>query len=148
PPHALDLLALFTGSEGTFGIATEITVRLCRTKPAVRTLLASFASMRAACRTVAEVIESGTIPAALEILDAATIAAVEASVYRAGYPTAAEAVLLVEVDGSREQVDADAAVVRAVAQRNGALSQEEATTPAERKRLWKGRKGAFGAMGR
>src|SRR5690606_920810 len=116
--------------------------------PAVRTLLASFASMRAACRTVAEVIESGTIPAALEILDAATIAAVEASVYRAGYPTAAEAVLLVEVDGSREQVDADAAVVRAVAQRNGALSQEEATTPAERKRLWKGRKGAFGAMGR
>jgi glycolate oxidase subunit GlcD len=148
PPHGLDLLALFTGSEGTFGIATEITVRLCRDAEAVRTLLAPFASMRAACLAVADVIAQGVIPAALEILDRATIAAVEASVYRAGYPTDADAVLLVEMDGAPAQVDADAQRVRAIVQRHGALRLEEARDASERKRLWQGRKGAFGAMGR
>lgn len=147
-PHALDLLALFTGSEGTFGIATEITVRLCRSQESVRTLLAAFASMQGACRVVSEIIAEGIIPAALEILDHATIAAVEASVYRAGYPTDADAVLLVEIDGTPEQVSADAQLVRDIVQRHRVLSLEEATDAAERKRLWKGRKGAFGAMGR
>jgi FAD/FMN-containing dehydrogenase len=104
--------------------------------------------MVAACRVVAEIIAAGAIPAALEILDRATILAVEASVYRAGYPTDAEAVLLVEMDGSPEQVGADAELVRAICARHTPLSMEEATTNAERKRLWKGRKGAFGAMGR
>jgi len=147
-PHALDLLALFTGSEGTFGVATEITVRLCRDQDTVRTLLVASKSMAAACRVVSDVIAAGAIPAAIEILDRATILAVEASVYRAGYPTQAEAVLLIEVDGTREQVEADAALVREIAARHDPLSLEEASTPAERKRLWKGRKGAFGAMGR
>jgi FAD/FMN-containing dehydrogenase len=104
--------------------------------------------MRAACRVVADIIAAGVIPAALEILDQATIRAVESSVYRAGYPTEAAAVLLAEFDGARAQVDADAEVVREIAGRHGALRLEEATTPAERKRLWQGRKGAFGAMGR
>ena len=147
-PHGLDLLALFTGSEGTFGIATEITVRLCRTQEAVRTLLAAFDSMQAACRVVSEIIAQGIIPAALEILDRATIAAVEASVYRAGYPTDADAVLLIELDGAPTQVDADTQRTRDIVQRSGALRLEEANNAAERKRLWKGRKGAFGAMGR
>ena len=147
-PHGLDLPALFCGSEGTFGIATEITVRLCRDQAAVRTLLAAFADMRAACRTVSDIVAAGLVPAALEILDQATIRAVEASVYRAGYPEDAAAVLLVELDGPVDVLAEEAAEVREFFARNGALRSEEATDPAERKRLWKGRKGAFGAMGR
>ena len=148
PPQGLDLVGLFTGSEGTFGIATEITVRLSRDPDQIRTMLAAFPSMRAACAVVSEIIAAGALPAALEILDRATIAAVEASVYRAGYPTDADAVLLVEVDGSVEQVAADTELVARLCAERGALSFETAATPAERKRLWKGRKGAFGAMGR
>ncbi|MGE3171418.1 MAG: FAD-binding oxidoreductase [Planctomycetota bacterium] len=148
PPHGLDLLGLFCGSEGTFGIATEITVRLCADPAAVRTLLASFAAMRPACAAVSDIVGSGLRPAALEILDQATIRAVEASVYRAGYPEDAVAVLLVELDGDPATLAAEAAEVQAAFVRHGALRHEEATTPDERKRLWRGRKGAFGAMGR
>ncbi len=148
PPHGLDLTGLFTGSEGTFGIATEITVRLSRNPAEIRTMLAAFPAMQAACAVVSEIIGAGALPAALEILDRATIAAVEASVYRAGYPTDADAVLLVEVDGSAEQVAADAELVERLCRSRGALSFESASTADERKRLWKGRKGAFGAMGR
>ena len=147
-PGAMDLTAVFCGSEGTFGIATEITVRLCRDQRAVRTLLGAFATMTAACRTVSDIVAAGLVPAALEILDQATIRAVEASVYRAGYPADAAAVLLVELDGPDDVVAEEAAEVRAFMQQNGGLRIEEATDAAERKRLWKGRKGAFGAMGR
>jgi glycolate oxidase subunit GlcD len=147
-PHELDLIGLFTGSEGTFGIATEITVRLSPNPPAVRTLLGAFASMTAACRTVAEIVAAGLVPAALEILDRGTIAAVEASVYRAGYPTGADAVLLVELDGAADVVAEEALAIAACFARCGAISVETAADETERKRLWQGRKGAFGAMGR
>lgn len=147
-PDELDLLGLFCGSEGTFGIATEITVRLCRNPSAVRTLLASFATMSAACRSVGDIVGAGLVPAALEILDQATIRAVEASVYRAGYPEDAAAVLLIELDGPPEVLVEEAAECVAFFQRHGALQVEEASDPGERKRLWRGRKGAFGAMGR
>ncbi|MFO1076704.1 MAG: FAD-linked oxidase C-terminal domain-containing protein [Planctomycetota bacterium] len=147
-PQSFDLTGLFCGSEGTFGIATEITVRLCRNPATIRTLLGSFATMAAACRTVSDIVAAGLVPAALEILDQATIRAVEASVYRAGYPKDAAAVLLVELDGPTEVVAEDAAEIDAFFRRNGALRIEEASDAAERKRLWKGRKGAFGAMGR
>lgn len=148
PPHTLDLTGVFCGSEGTFGIATEITVRLCRDQESVRTLLASFPTMAAACRTVGDIVAAGLVPAALEILDQATIRAVEASVYRAGYPADAAAVLLVELDGPAAVLAEEAAEVRACFARHGALRAEEASDAADRKRLWKGRKGAFGAMGR
>ena len=148
PPHGLDLLGVFCGSEGTFGICTEIRVRLSTDQPAVRTLLASFAEMKRACRAVSEIVGRGLVPAALEILDQATIRAVEASVYKAGYPEDAAAVLLVELDGDKETLDEEAAETREVFVQNGALRIEEATDPKERLRLWKGRKGAFGAMGR
>lgn len=148
PPHALDLAGLFCGSEGTFGIATEIRVRLSPDQKAVRTLLASFARMESACQAVSDVVRRGLVPAALEILDQATIRAVEASVYRAGYPEDAAAVLLVELDGDPAVLAEEAEEVRAVFAQNGALRVEEATDPQERLRLWKGRKGAFGAMGR
>jgi glycolate oxidase subunit GlcD len=147
-PHGLDVLGLFCGSEGTFGIATEITVRLCRNQQEVRTMLASFDSMSAACRSVGDILAAGLIPAALEILDQATIQAVEASIYRAGYPKNAAAVLLVELDGPHDVVIEDAAEIEAIFRNHNAITSEQATDPAERKRLWKGRKGAFGAMGR
>ncbi|MEO6596680.1 MAG: FAD-linked oxidase C-terminal domain-containing protein [Planctomycetota bacterium] len=147
-PHGLDLTALFCGSEGTFAIATEITVRLCRDQESVRTLLGAFATMTAACRTVSDIVAAGLVPAALEILDQSTIRAVEASVYRAGYPEDAAAVLLVELDGPAAVLAEETAEVREAFRRNAALSIEEASDDAERKRLWKGRKGAFGAMGR
>jgi glycolate oxidase subunit GlcD len=148
PPGALDLPALFCGSEGTFGIATEIVVRLCRDQEAVHTLLLPFATMRDACRTVSDIVGAGLVPAALEILDQATIRAVEASIYRAGYPAEAAAVLLVELDGPAGVVAEEVAEVRAFAEHNGALRIEAASDAAERARLWRGRKGAFGAMGR
>ena len=147
-PHELDLVGLFTGSEGTFGITTAITVRLCRDPERVHTLLASYHSMEAACGTVSAIVAAGILPAALEILDQATIRAVEASVFRAGYPQDSAAVLLVELDGAIDAVDADAEDVRTFMREACALSIEEATDAAERKRLWRGRKGAFGAMGR
>ncbi len=148
PPQGFDLSGLFCGSEGTFGIATEITVRLSTDQPCVRTLLASFADMTTACLAVSDIVGMGLVPAALEILDQATIRAVEASVYRAGYPEDAAAVLLVELDGTAEVLHEEAQEVREVFARRGALRIEEATDPKDRLRLWKGRKGAFGAMGR
>ena len=147
-PGEWDLLGAFCGSEGTFGIATELVVRLSRNAESVCTLLAAFSSMDAACLTVSDVVAAGLLPAALEILDQATIRAVEASVYRAGYPQDAAAVLLVELDGPRLQVEDDAVEVRALMQSRGAITVETADDPENRKRLWKGRKGAFGAMGR
>ncbi len=148
PPQGLDLLGVFCGSEGTFGICTEIRVRLSTDQPAVRTLLASFADMTSACRAVSDIVGRGLVPAALEILDQATIRAVEASVYKAGYPEDAAAVLLVEFDGEEETLDEEAGQTRQVFAHHDALRIEEATDPRERLRLWKGRKGAFGAMGR
>ena len=147
-PHGIDVLGLFCGSEGTFGIATEITVRLCRNQQEVRTMLASFKSMSEACRSVGDIVNAGLIPAALEILDQATIQAVEASIYRAGYPKDAAAVLLVELDGPPEVVQDDADEIAQIFTERNALKVEQATDPTERKKLWKGRKGAFGAMGR
>ncbi len=147
-PHELDLVGLFTGSEGTFGIATEITVRLSPDPECVYTMLASFQTMEAACGAVSSIVSAGIVPAALEILDQATIRAVEASVFRAGYPQDAAAVLLVELDGAELAVEEDAAEIRETFRTHDAIRVQEASDPEERTRLWKGRKGAFGAMGR
>jgi glycolate oxidase len=143
-----DLVGVFVGSEGTLGIATEITVRIGPRPHAVRTFLAAYAHMADACAAVAAIIARGIDPAALEILDRLTIAAVEASVYAAGYPRDADAVLLVEVDGLDAEVDAASIEVEAICRAHGALELHEARDEAARARLWKGRKGAFGAMGR
>jgi glycolate oxidase len=104
--------------------------------------------MAAACRTVSDIIARGCVPAAIEILDQATIRAVESSVYAAGYPVDAAAVLLVEIDGPAEVLEEEAQEILAAFRANAPLQVEAATSPAERKRLWRGRKGAFGAMGR
>jgi glycolate oxidase subunit GlcD len=144
----VDLVGTFVGSEGTFGIATEITLKLTPLPPAIRTFLFAFAELDRACVMVSRIVAEGILPAALEMLDKTTIQVVEASVLAAGYPTNADAVLLVELDGLAQQVDEDARRVRALGTELGAFETREATTPEERLKLWKGRKGAFGALGR
>lgn len=147
-PPGYDLRTLFVGSEGTLGIATEAWVRLVPRPELIETYLAPFSSMDAACRAVSTIVASGIHPAAIEILDDRTIAAIEASVFAAGYPTDAAAVLLVEVDGAPLEVKQDGERIRAICSELGALNIQFARDEDERKRLWKGRKGAFGAMGR
>ena len=143
-----DLVGAFVGSEGCFGVALDITVRLSRTPQAVRTLLADFSSIDAAAHAVSAIIASGILPAALEMMDAATIRAVEASIYAAGYPKDAAAVLLVELDGPLAGLDVDVVTVDRLAHEAGARTVRVARDEAERAKLWQGRKKAFGAMGR
>ena len=143
-----DLLGAFIGSEGCFGVVLDATVRLVRNPQAVRTLLADFPSIDSAARAVSSIIASGIVAAALEMMDAATIQAVEASIYAAGYPTDAAAILLIELDGATPSVDADVMRVEAFCRSAGARGVRIASDPADRARLWQGRKKAFGAMGR
>jgi glycolate oxidase subunit GlcD len=147
-PVGYDLVGLFTGSEGTFGIATEITVRLVPAPPAIEVLLAIFTRLEDACESVSEIIAERLEPSALEILDKLTIQAVENSVFAAGYPRDAEAVLLIEVEGVEEEVTGTARDVRAILEHHDALEIRTARDAEERLKLWAGRKGAFGAMGR
>jgi glycolate oxidase subunit GlcD len=145
---SLDLVGLFVGSEGCFGIATEIEVRLLPVAEGVRTLLGIFETMEAAGHAVTAIISSGLVPAAVEIVDQATIRAVEASVYAGGYPTDAGAALVIEFDGTEEGLDAEADQAEACCKEAGAREVRRASDPAARAALWNGRKKAFGAMGR
>ncbi len=147
-PWGPDLVGLFVGSEGMFGIATEITLRLVPLPRVVRTLLAAFSSIRAASEAVSDIIASGVVPAALEMMDGPCIRAVEESIYASGYPTDAAAVLLVELDGHPEGVAFEEQSVTDTLIRHGATEVRRAETATERERLWQGRKKAFGAMGR
>jgi glycolate oxidase subunit GlcD len=147
-PWGPDLVGLFVGSEGMFGIATEITVRLEQIPESVRTMLADFTTVRAASEAVSAIIAAGIVPAALEMMDKACVAAVEASIYAAGYPTDAAAVLLVELDGQTDAVGAEALTVKHILLESGAREVRSASTAVDRARLWQGRKKAFGAMGR
>src|SRR5216110_716288 len=120
-PWGPDLVGLFVGSEGNFGIATKISVRLRPLPRAVRTLLADFTALRTAGEAVSAVIASGIVPAALEMMDQSCIRAVEDSVYAAGYPRDAAAVLLVELDGGSDAaVTADAETIQSVLREHGA----------------------------
>jgi glycolate oxidase len=141
----LDMRAVAVGSEGTLGIVTKVLVRLMQNPPDVATLLIGFPSIGDAAGTVSNVIASGLIPAALEIMDRGMVEAVERFV-AAGYPLDAEAVLLAEVTGTPEAVAADAALIRRVAEDSHATSIRVATEDADRALLWKGRKAAFGAV--
>ncbi len=148
-PWGPDLVGLFVGSEGNFGVATRISVRLTPLPRAVRTLLADFMALRAAGEGVSAIIAAGIVPAALEMMDQSCIQAVEDSVYAAGYPRDAAAVLLVELDGRDDgAVETEADAVTAILKGAGARGVRSAKNEAERERLWQGRKKAFGAMGR
>jgi glycolate oxidase len=141
-----DLTGLVIGSEGTLAVATKVCVRLLREQESVRTLLAVFDSVSAASGSVSAVIRRGYVPAALEMLDRVCIQAVE-PVLHCGYPLDAEAVLLIEVDGLREFTDAAATEIENLCLEFGAREVRNASTKAEREKLWAGRKGAFGAFG-
>jgi len=144
----IDWRGLFIGAEGTFGITVEAVVQLIPRPEEVRTYLAAFPTLSTACHAVSRIIREGLTPGALEILDKLAIHAIESSVFAAGYPQDAEAVLLIELEGTLEAVESDAPLVEDACLSEKCLSLEEATDEAGRARLWKGRKGAFGAMGR
>jgi glycolate oxidase len=142
-----DLLGVFVGSEGTLGIATKVAVQLTPLRRTRRTLLASFASPDDASRAVSEIIASGVIPAALEMMDGLSVRTIEDFVH-AGLPVHAGAVLLVDVEDLPVAAAEIAAHARAACERCGAGEVREARTEEEAHRLWLGRKSAFGAMGR
>ncbi len=142
-----DLAGLLTGSEGTMALITKIGVRLMRAPEAVRTMLAIYNSVAEAGNTVAELTAQGIIPVALEMLDGPMLRMVEAATH-AGYPTDAAAVLLIEVEGLLESVEEDSGRIEKVCQACGARSFRVAQSAEERALLWKGRKNAFGAIGR
>ncbi len=143
-----DLIGAFVGSEGCFGVALELTVKLTPNPERIVTSLADFMSVDDAAQTVSAIIAAGILPAALEMMDQPTVRAVESSIYAAGYPTDAAAVLLVEVDGAAAGLDEDVTAVERICRAHGARDVRVATEPAARAKLWQGRKKAFGAMGR
>ncbi|MBI4446970.1 MAG: FAD-binding protein [Acidobacteria bacterium] len=143
-----NLTGLFVGSEGTLGILTGAWLRLLPEPQSVRTLFASFDHMKDATQSVSEIIASGILPAALEMMDQLAIQTVENSIYASGYPTAAAAVLLIELDGLEAETHSSALVIRRIIEKNRAVEIREAADDVERARLWAGRKGAFGAFGR
>ncbi len=142
-----DFTGLFVGSEGLFGIALEITLRLVRRPERYRTLLASYPSLTAAGDTVSRIIAEGFLPGAIEIMDRLAIQAAEAAVH-AGYPREAEAVLIVELEGETVEVEPEFERLRDLVGKSSAGELRVAQNDDERARIWKGRKSAFSAVGR
>jgi len=142
-----DLTGLFVGSEGTLALVPEITVKLSRKPEAVKTLLAIFDSVDDAADTVVDITARAITPAACEMLDGWTLRAVEDYIH-AGFPMDSGAVLLIEVEGLAETVAAQAAAITEVCTAHHAREVRVARDNAERNLLWKGRKNAFGALGR
>lgn len=142
-----DLTGIFVGSEGTLGIATEVTLRILKTADEIAVLLADFTSMDAAAKSVAEIIAAKIIPGGMEIMDNLSINAVEDVAKTNCYPRDAEAILLVELDGLAVEVAANSDRVAEICRENGARNIAIATDPQERLKLWKGRKSAFAAAG-
>lgn len=145
-PAGYDLRGAFIGSEGMFGLATKIVVRLLPAPPAVKTYLAVFEDVGGACLAVSSVIGQGMVPAAMEIMDALTIEAVQ-RVTEVGLPSGAGAVLLVELEGENEEVEDQGMQVEAILTESGASEVRWAESAQERERLWSARKNALGALG-
>jgi glycolate oxidase len=142
-----DLTGLVVGSEGTFGVVTAATLRLLRLPEATKTFLAVYDSVEDASEAVSGIIAAGIVPAALEMMDALIIEAVEAA-YRFGFPRDAGAVLIIEIDGLSVALEDEAARILEVCRRHHAREIRAARDEAERALLWKCRKRAFGAVGR
>jgi glycolate oxidase subunit GlcD len=143
-----DLLGVFVGSEGTFGIATEATLRLVPLPPSVRTILAEFPEVSDASHAVSAIIAAGVMPAGLEMMDREIIRAVEASVFAAGLSLDIGAALLIELDGIEAGIDDEADRVKSICLHYGARTCRLAQDENERKKLWAARKSAFGAVSR
>ncbi len=144
-PVGPDWVGMFCGSEGLFGIALEVTLRLVSIAGTARTALAVYPSLEAAGDAVAQVVGAGLLPVAMEIMDALAMQAAEASV-KPGYPKGA-ALLIVELEGEPEVVDADAAHLAGLLEASGATEVSVTEDPAGRALIWKGRKSAFSAVG-
>ncbi len=142
-----DLTGIVVGSEGTFAIITKVIVRLLARREAVRTLLAIYDKMDVACEAVSAVIGAGIVPEALEILDGISMRAVNQTLH-AGFPEDAEAALLIEVEGLAESVPVLIQRIEAICRAQGARRIQTAATTEERLNLWKGRKHAYGALGK
>ena len=142
-----DLVGLYVGSEGLFGVALEVTLRLMPKPEKFRTVLAAYDSLEKAGQAVAQVVASGLLPGAMEIMDRLAIQAAEAAVH-AGYPLDAAALLIVELDGETGQVEEEWRQLEPLIQASGAYQVRVARDEADRLRIWKGRKSAFSAVGR
>ena len=140
-----DLMGVVVGSEGTLGLVTQITCRIMPLPETAVTMLAVFDSLGAASKAVSDIIAAGIIPATLEMMDKAMIAAVEEAL-QAGYPLDAEAVLIIELDGLAASMDRQVERLRETCARNAVRSFQVAQNEEQRALLWKGRKGAFGAV--
>lgn len=142
-----DLTGIFVGSEGTLGIATEITLRILKTAESICVLLADFTSIEAAGEAVSDIISAGIIPAGMEMMDNMSINAVEDVVATGCYPRDATAILLVEIDGLEVEVAEYKQRIAAICKQNGARNITSASDLETRLKLWKGRKAAFAAAG-
>jgi glycolate oxidase len=142
-----DLVGLFVGSEGLFGIALEVTLRLLPKPEKFKTVLAAYRSLEAAGQTVTQVVAAGLLPGAIEIMDNLAIQAAEAAV-QAGYPPDAEGLLIVELDGEAEVVEHEFVALMDIINASAPYEVRIAKDDADRMRIWKGRKSAFSAVGR
>ena len=141
-----DLLGLILGSEGTLGIVTKVLARIVRKPKRIRTYLAVFGTVEDASNAVSAIISGGLIPTALEMMDPLAIHAVESSKFAAGFPQDVGAILIIEVDGEAEELEIVSPIIMRLCTENGAIDVKEASSEVERKRWWKGRKGAFDSM--
>ncbi len=142
-----DLMGLIVGSEGTLGIVTKMILRMMPKTEAVKTLLAIYNTIEDGANTVSGIVKAGIIPATLEMMDNLTIKAVEAA-YHVGFPEDAAAILLIELDGLKDGMERLADQVIEVCKQNNVREVRVAKNDAEREKIWAGRKGAFGAVGR
>ncbi|ATW27487.1 FAD-binding oxidoreductase [Candidatus Formimonas warabiya] len=142
-----DLTKLFTGSEGTLGVVTQITVKLLPMPQARQTVLASFSNLDQTAETVVEILSRGIIPSALELMDQVYIQNIE-SFMPSGLPLDAEAVLLIEVDGPKSSLDEQISEIAKICRNQGAMHIRCASSQEEREKLWAARRGAYGAIAR
>jgi glycolate oxidase len=144
-PGGLDLLGVICGSEGQLGVVTEATLRILPKPEGARPVLIGFSSNEVAGACVSDIIKAGVLPVAIEFMDRPCIRACEAFA-KAGYPDC-EALLIVEVEGSDAEIDEQLALIRAIALRHDPVEFRESRSEEESKRIWLGRKSAFGALG-
>jgi glycolate oxidase len=142
-----DLTGVFVGSEGTLGICTEVVVRVVRLAEGVKTMLAIYDSIEEGSQTVSAIVAAGMVPATLEMMDQLVIKAVEESIH-CGLPLDCATVLIIEVDGLRDDLDAQVQAIVDLCKTHGAREVRVAKDEAERALLWAGRRGAFGAVAR
>jgi glycolate oxidase len=142
-----DVTGVFVGSEGTLGICTEIVTRIQRLPEGIKTLLAIYDSIEEGSETVSAIVAAGMVPATLEMMDQLVIQAVEASI-KCGFPLDCATVLIIELDGLKDDLEQQAEAIADLCKKNGAREVRVAKNDAERAALWAGRRGAFGAVAR